>query len=700
MSILNVGAKSGGHKLLFRLFYAKIIRLIMRKKIASFIGLGLFILVVTSLLMWRGAFLGLQKGLQNQFYDYDSASRDIVVVAIDEKSLSSDGLGPLNQWQRAYYAQVIQNVLSAGAQAIGIDITLPDPSFYGSDDDRILAQTLRENTNVVLAARTFYQDGQKAAELPNATLLSAHPTLGWINVGLDFDGFVRTLPIFSDYKGATYEAFALQVARKYLEAPATDFSLSRGQYAFSQAVNIPAWLEHDAQNGTTVPMMYINYFTEPNRYTRISFADAYKGVFVDRQGKRVDLKNKVVLVGPTAADLQDTYLSPVSDGVKMPGVEIHANALQTILSGKYLRDQSTKSLWITLIAVTVLNLLIFSFIKIRYGVPLFVLEFIGFLVAGIVAYESLIFLNVVYPIWVSLMSFVGAYLLRYFLEQKERRFIENAFGHYVHPDVVRQIVKDPRLLELGGQKKELTVFFSDLADFTSISESMDPADLVTLLNKYLEAMTEVILDQRGTLDKYVGDAIMAFWGAPTETDSPAIRACRSALRCQKKLDEMKFPTHARIGLNTGPAVVGNVGSSQRFDYTAIGDNVNLASRLEGANKVYGTRILASETTYLAAREAFLFREIDRIRVKGKHKPVSIYELIAEQSQATDEQKNQADVFAKALDLYRTKKFAEAEKLFTSLRDDAAADVYIKRCQEYQKVPPAADWDGVTTMTHK
>jgi adenylate cyclase len=415
-----------------------------------------------------------------------------------------------------------------------------------------------------------------------------------------------------------------------------------------------------------------------------------------------------VLIGPTAIDLQDYYLSPVSAGVRMAGVEVHANNIQTLITGKFLRDQSNLSLWLTLFGLLLLNLFVFNKLRVRFAVPLFVFELASVLVAGIVAYEFLIFVNVVYPILTVLLSFIGVFLLRFILEQKERKFIEGAFGHYVNQEVVDQILKDPSTLELGGAKREITTFFSDIAGFTSISEKMEPAQLVDFLNGYLGEMTTIILNQKGTLDKYEGDAIMAYWGAPLPSDDHAKRACMAALENQKKLAEMRIewekqglpPIHVRIGLNTGEAIAGNMGSENRFDYTVMGDNVNLASRLESINKQYDSELMVSEYTYEPVKDDFVFRELDQIRVKGKEKPVRIYELVALVGEVPAEKQSVIAAFAEGLALYRQKAFTEALAKFQSIENDAPSAVFAKRCSAFIKNPPTEDWDGVYTFTVK
>ena len=274
--------------------------------------------------------------------------------------------------------------------------------------------------------------------------------------------------------------------------------------------------------------------------------------------------------------------------------------------------------------------------------------------------------------------------------------------------MVEQILKKPEMLKLGGARRDVTVFFSDIAGFTTISEKMDPEPLVRFLNIYLGAMTNIILGRQGTLDKYEGDAIMAFWGAPISQEDHAVRACNAALECQKKLGELRLdwerqnlpPFRVRIGLNSGEAIAGNMGSESRFDYTVMGDNVNLASRLEGINKQYGTELMVSEATRTLIGDDFVCRELDLIRVKGKDKPVRIFELVGKKDEVAPEMVQKIGVFQKALEFYRSKNFMAAIEKFKTIANDPPSGVFAHRCEVFIQNPPAADWDGVWTFTEK
>ncbi len=298
------------------------------------------------------------------------------------------------------------------------------------------------------------------------------------------------------------------------------------------------------------------------------------------------------------------------------------------------------------------------------------------------------------------------------IAEREKRKVRGAFQQYVSASVIEEIMKHPEKLKLGGEKKNVTVFFSDIRGFTSISEKLSPEELVKLLNEYLSAMTDIIMKNGGLVDKYMGDAIMAFWGAPIDDPDHAKKCCEASLEMKEKLTELqkkwtkegKPPLNMGIGINTGDVVVGNMGSEQRFDYTVMGDNVNLGSRLEGVNKEYGTTIIISQFTYEKIKDHdFVIRELDMIKVKGKNEPIKIYGMAGKKGAVDKEMLKSIEHFNKGLQLYRQRKFKEAVKEFNSavkINDDPASKMYVERCEAFRKSPPPKDWDGVFVMKHK
>jgi adenylate cyclase len=288
---------------------------------------------------------------------------------------------------------------------------------------------------------------------------------------------------------------------------------------------------------------------------------------------------------------------------------------------------------------------------------------------------------------------------------RSRKWITSVFGKYVSPLVIDNLIKNPDSINLGGEKRNITIFFSDIRGFTSISEKLSPEDLVHLLNEYLSEMTNIITGKEGLVDKFMGDAIMAFWGAPLEQPNHAEMACLSSLEMMEKLRQLQrkwknegIPSFdIGIGLNSGDAIVGNMGSFNRFDYTAMGDNVNLASRLEGLNKLYGTNIIISEKTYNIVKDKFEARRLDLVRVKGKKKPILIYELLSIKGKLGKKQRDFVKLYEGGLDFYFKKKWKDAISTFQAalkISNEAACKVFIDRCKSFQKNMPPKDWDGV------
>jgi adenylate cyclase len=335
--------------------------------------------------------------------------------------------------------------------------------------------------------------------------------------------------------------------------------------------------------------------------------------------------------------------------------------------------------------------------------PVFIALPVG---AGFAAYPFGFWLPVAPLITAALLAMVAAVITNYAVEGRQKRFIKGAFKQYLSPIVIEKLMENPDRLTLGGEEKTLSIFFSDVQGFTSISEKLSPTELTALLNEYLTAMTDIIHQTGGTIDKYEGDAIIAFWNAPLEQEDHAARAVRAALMCQKKLAEMRDDLRqryrsnlfVRIGINTGPVVVGNMGSNQRFDYTFLGDAGNMAARLEGINKQFGTYLLVSGNTLAAAGDAFPAREISRVRVVGKAVPITIYEpMLPETAEARREP---LAAFDAALRTYYGGNFADAQRAFEALAaQDPVASIYARRCTTLAATPPP-DWDGIWNITEK
>jgi adenylate cyclase len=405
------------------------------------------------------------------------------------------------------------------------------------------------------------------------------------------------------------------------------------------------------------------------------------------------------------------------------GVELHANAIQNIISGNYVYRLS-KSLEVLLaVLLTFISFYLASILRkskskysglLEIGNILFLLAlFLVFRYLSFYAFNNhSILVSIVSPNMAMILGYFGNTAYHFITERKQKGMIKGMFGQYVNVAIVDQLIAHPDRMQLGGERRNLSIFFSDIAGFSTFSEQKEPEDLVTFLNEYLSTMTQVVFDNHGTLDKYIGDAVMAFWNAPLPVENHAYCACKTALEMRKKLfvlrekwkKEGRPLVYARMGINTGDVVVGNVGGSQRFDYTVMGDNVNIASRLEGANKEYGTYIMITENTYEAVKNDFITRELDLMTVKGRTIPMKVYELIAFANDTIpQEQRECIERFEAGLVLFRSAKFEDAKALFQTnveRNDDYTSKMYIKRCDHFIANPPPPDWDGVFHMTTK
>ncbi len=429
--------------------------------------------------------------------------------------------------------------------------------------------------------------------------------------------------------------------------------------------------------------------------------------------KKEFLKDKNFIFGATATAIYDLRVTPFEENY--PGVETHANLLDNLLREDYLKTDPREDAWMPWI-VLCLGIL-FSFVVSQFGALPGLIITLGSLATFFVIDSFFIFpqgtvITIIFPVFSILILYTLMTFFKYFTEERKKQQLKGTFQKYVSPEIVEEILKDPSKLELGGMKMEMSVFFSDIRGFTTISEQLDPKALSDLLNHYLTPMTDIIFKNAGTLDKYMGDAIMAFFGAPVPSKEHSAQACRAALfqidklfELQKFYQEQGLPMlDIGIGINTGEMSVGNMGSETVRNYTVMGDSVNLGSRLEGINKQYGTRIIISEfTKNKISADEFLYREIDWVKVKGKNEPVKIYELM-NQGDIPQIQKDQVIKFNSGFLLYHEQQFEKAIQEFNAARSFNASDqtsqLYIERCQNYMKNPPGDSWDGVFTMTTK
>lgn len=539
-------------------------------------------------------------------------------------------------------------------------------------------------------------------------------TMGFFNVSSDADGVLRRTMLVLPFGRASdivswqlFGSLEVQTMRLYLGLHSDQVTV---QYDPTGVVRIDfgnaLLIKPDSTGHLT-----INYHGPRGTYPYYSIADVVQHKFA--QGT---FRDKIVLVGASATGIADLRTPPYGE-IDYPGVEVHANVIDNMLHENFLVRGLKQQLWdgILIIILGVPLGIWMALVSPRWmwsGIallaPLVVVDYATFLRGW--------WLNFTIPALTLSTNVLLVSLYRSLFEEKEKRRVRSAFGQFVPPEVIRRLLVNPKLVE--PKKTEITVMFSDIRGFTTISEKLDAQDLALFLNQYLSDMTSLVFEHQGTLDKYIGDAVMAFWGAPYEEPGHATKGCNTALKMidhvhamQKKWEaEGKPRLDIGIGLNTGVASVGKMGSVLRSGYTALGDSVNLSSRLEGLNKDYGTHILVNETTFAAAKDdGFLFRELDLIRVKGKLQPVTIHELIGRANEnsvygSPDEVRARLELFQQAHALYRKRQWEEAQKIFQSVLDkwpdDGPSRTYWKRCQDYLFDEPPSGWDGVFTMTHK
>ncbi len=444
-----------------------------------------------------------------------------------------------------------------------------------------------------------------------------------------------------------------------------------------------------------------------------SSRDLYTKLMDSRKLLAKELSGAFVLIGWTGTSTTDTGVNPFEKTYMNVGT--HASIVNTILQRKFL-DQAPW--WIAIVVAAFFSFLV-SFVIRRMSGPSAIITGAGttlVVLAGVAGFFLLtgIYVNLLTATVSVLLTFVSLTVIKFLRVGKEKAFLRNAFNHYLSADVINEILTDPEKLSLGGQKKMLTALFTDVRGFSTISESMDPQDLVRLLNRYLGEMSNIVLKENGTIDKYEGDAIISFFGAPLEVGNHAVNACRAALAMKeaetalnREFEESGLspsPLLTRIGVNTGDMVVGNMGTLTRMDYTIMGHSVNLAARLEGVNKQYGTWILLSEYAYRATERTFSVRRLDRVRVVGVKEPIRLYELVGERDSADTETIEKLRQFNAGLNLFEEKKFKEAlepfQDLLTRYPEDGPTKYYIDRCRQFLRKPPAAEWDGVFNLTAK
>ncbi|MEX2191705.1 MAG: adenylate/guanylate cyclase domain-containing protein [Bacteroidota bacterium] len=719
-------------------------------KIGIGLGIGLLVVVVSYFLdidfLKKVELLTLDYRYQTR-YDRQladgtvkdfAAGGDVVIVGIADTD--SRAMPEPFPFPRSYYGHLVENLNRAGARAIAFDITFQSDR----EGDDAFREILKKYDNVILAVKSEEGEGGERAYVRSIER-------SYNNVFYDVNKRVGVVSIIKDRDDVARRYFPMMTIGDYL-TPTFGFAALNRHFQLGPDVT-PQLTDEYILIGTEkgayriVPKyddrsLLLNYYGPNKTIPYIDFAQAIDDASFNTKdeleiGEELNLfegseslfRNKIVLVGSTMPEERDYHSVPIktADGnTLMNGVEIHATAIQNILDQDYITvaDPMTEMGFILLLTVLIfVGLLRLKAIKtkltflVEIGVVLLVLVLIGgiFELSIIVFSNSNILFNIVNPSLAIVFCYFGTAVYQYLTERQQKAMIKGVFSHYISAAVVNELVNNPEKAKLGGDRRELTVFFSDIAGFTTISEQFHgrPEGLVELLNEYLDEMTSIILKYSGTLDKYEGDAIMAFWGAPIPQKDHALRTCLASLDMQKRLavlrpkwkKEGKPPLAVRCGVNTGTMIVGNMGGKDRFDYTVIGDSVNLASRLEGANKQYGSDIMISDMTFQHVKDKVVVRELDLIQVQGKTEPVKVWELLGTTDmQMTAQQKESLDIYKQGLELYRKKNWPEAigyfNQSFTLDPGCHVAQIYSQRAELYQLNPPPDDWNGVFVMTSK
>jgi adenylate cyclase len=664
------------------------------------------------------------------------ASESIALILLDQNSLDwgKEVVGLPWPWPRETYAAVTRFCARAGARALAFDVLYTEPSSFGVYDDESFGAAAADYGRVVASVFLSDETGDalrwpvpvprpevsvkglpmwqsrgltdpltfSRASFPIPELAGNVKMLANVNLtrAADLDGIYRRAPLLGFFDDSALPTLGLA---SYL-APlpgAASLELKPGSAGVGE-LNVPV-----DRSGRVL----LRYAGSLEVYRPLSAAAVIQSELQIEAGETptIDpesLRNRYVLFGFSAPGLYDLRSSPVSG--TYPGVGVHATLLDNLLSGEFMSDVP---IWATVLLVLALSVGAGLASVYASGAARSILVYVLFLAVPL----GLSLGGYVLGRWLPLLvievgvaaTLVSGGLLNYATEGRQKRYLKSAFRQYLSPTVIEELIAHPDRLKLGGERRDLSIFFSDLQGFTTISEALTPEELTALLNDYLSAMTDIIQEEGGTIDKYEGDAIIAFWNAPVEQLDHALRAVRAALRCQKRLAELRpaFRERAgkdlfmRIGLNSGPAVVGNMGSRTRFDYTMLGDAVNLAARLEGINKQFRTYTMVSAATREAMDEAFPSRELARVAVVGKSKAVVVYEPMLPEDWTA--RKPILESFTAALAAFYDGRFGEAESLFgRTASEDPPAAAYVAKCRELQARAPEGPWNGVWVMTSK
>ena len=568
---------------------------------------------------------------------------------------------------------------------------------------------------------------EQARKLPSATrignthfqLLTASHGVGSINFPQDPDGIIRRAPtaIYFEGPGHVYPTITLSAAMDFLDVPrdGLDYDFKEGILRLSNRKGeVIRKIPIDEQG-----RMFVNYFGMYRTFQYIEYVYCMNPQWISPDF----WEDKSAIVGSTLPGLMDLRNTPVQE--TFPGVEIHANVLHSLLEGEFVsRTDSASNFWVILIMCIFLGAVVALPPKPLWSLPIPIVVIGGWILFAYSQFlNHLLMWEIVRPSISLAVTYLGFFLYNFLIAEKDKRFLKNTFGTYISPELIDQMYKEKQEPQLGGEEGYHTAFFTDIQSFSTFSEKLSATDLVELLNDYLTEMTDILLANKGTLDKYIGDAIVAFYGAPAPVDDHEYHACLTAVKMQDRLAELRKEWESqgnrwpeivhhmqnRIGINTGPMVTGNMGSSMRMNYTMMGDTVNLAARLEASAKQYGIYIQVAAESQKACADRFIWRNLDYVIVMGKTEPAKVYELIAEAGNMPAGYDKILAAYDEAVSLYRNQQWEKAMEAFRASdeledmfpgRKTNPSRIYIPRCEHYSENPPGDDWDGSWALTKK
>ena len=716
--------------------------------------------------------------MKSRVDEVEESSIDSVVI-IDIEQNSIEGLGNYNDWPHAYHGQLIDVVTSGNPKALLFDIIFDPENTFNYDlvnaltsesapEEEYLSQVTEQylvsndpsrfvvstyESQKVYHALVFEKEDSlnfqykmdsepegydrpdhlinipldQAQRLPigdrltntHVELIGAAKRSGSANFPQDEDGIIRRAPTAIYFEGANhvYPTLVLAAVMDILGIPADGFD-----YDFDNRL-----LRLSDTTGTVIreiPIddqgrMFVNYYGRFKTFYYLPYMYCFDPEMLDP----TYWEGKVALVGASLPGLMDLRNTPVQE--TFAGVEIHANTMYSILQNEFVVTTSAQqNLNIIIILAILLGIIVSIPKKPLYTIPVPLLGILAwYLYSYNQFFNNLVMWEIIRPSISLGGTYLGVFLYNFLIAEKDKRFLKDTFSTYISPELIDQMFDAKEEPQLGGEEGYHTAFFTDIQSFSAFSEKLTATDLVELLNDYLTEMTDTLLENRGTLDKYIGDAIVAFYGAPAPVDDHEYYACLTAVLMQERLSKMRdkwrdegdrWPEivhnmQNRIGINTGKMVTGNMGSTMRMNYTMMGDTVNLAARLESSAKQYGIYIQVANETYSACKDKFTWRDLDYVRVMGKTEPAQVYELIAVKGQETEQDKTILKAYHEALELYRNQDWDKAKDAFMAAdeledmfpgRKSNPSRVYIPRCDHWKDNPPGDDWDGVWTLTSK